>query len=51
MFNLVEEFLERFSHRKATMNYFSLLQQEKMHRNGLGLFAMEQDGRQSMYDF
>ncbi|CAD8050597.1 unnamed protein product [Paramecium primaurelia] len=50
-FNLVEEFLERFSHHKATLNYFSILQQEKMNRNGLGVFSVDQDGRQSMYDF
>ncbi|KAM3134372.1 hypothetical protein pb186bvf_013485 [Paramecium bursaria] len=53
MFNLVEEFLERFTKRKAVLNYFSVLQQEKMSRNGIGVFETQDDpqDRSSMYDF
>jgi hypothetical protein len=36
MFNLIEEFLEKFLARRATVNLFSALLEEKIEKSGLG---------------
>ena len=53
MFNLVEEFLEKFNGKVANMNAYSLLLKEKVELSGLGtdLITEVGDGRSSLYDF
>lgn len=54
MFNLVEEFLEKFNGQKAMMNAYSILLKEKVEKSGMGTDLITEGGdaeRSSLYDF